>query len=481
MSSRRCMTGCLRRERGNEVGLLRMKQEHQIQLLRRAARTGDVRRIVELAKSGADLNHVEKHGGFDQTTLLHLAAASHDCSASVLLKLIELGADPDLDCSQSGGPPFLVAAQRHALEKLLVLRKAGADIHRVSKGGMNALVSAAYGPKATMQEVLRVFSDWGVSLNVVSDYGESALSVLSHRGLFQSVEFLLQRGADPSPLHWSTLHYQAACVLQGSKFESCGEDDLETKDGWDRTPLHVAAVAGNIDMVSRLVSEHAHLTAKWRCEQNVLHAAVTTDSHQVVSRLLALGLKVDLPDEFGQTPLMRAFESDAVQSAKVLLDAGASLTAGNSVQDCAVHFARTIPAFELLYSRGCDFNVISGQGLWPLHVAAESGDAALVSFLVEHGARVDLTSTGETALHAAVRSDNAEVVRLLLESGANPNAQDVDGWTPLFCLRSPGVAKLLLEQGASPSIPDQAGMTPTAWIKDPEILSELGQNVRRNK
>ena len=47
--------------------------------------------------------------------------------------------------------------------------------------------------------------------------------------------------------------------------------------------------------------------------------------------------------------------------------------------------------------------------------------------LIEMGARVDNTSTGETALHIAAREDQLEVMRLLLEFGADPNALDVDG------------------------------------------------------
>ncbi len=451
-----------------------MKQEHLIHLLRRAARTGDAGKIAQLVRAGADLNHVEKDGFYNQTTMLHVAVASPLSSAANLRRMIELGANPNLVCAQSGGTPLLVAAQLHALDKLSVLREAGANIHHLSKAGMNMTVCAAYGPAATLAQALQLTVDWGISLDTESEHGESALSVLSRRGLFNSIQFLLQHGADSRPLGWTALHYQAAGVTPTKpEHDEASSDDLEAKDRWGRTPLHVAALAGNLDALDRLLGRKANPKAQWRCASNALHAAAMTNQREVISKLLDLGLEPDWPDEFGTTPLMNALESDALDAVKVLLEAGAKLDAENAVQDRPVHFAKIIPAFELLQTRGCDLNVISGQGLWPLHEAAESGNVALVIWLLNHGARVDLTSTGETALHAAVRSDNLATVTALLDAGARPNAQDVDGWTPLFCLRSPEVARLLLDRGADPTASDQCDSSADRWIEDPEILNEL--------
>lgn len=451
-----------------------MDRDQQISLVMRAARAGDVAKVGDLVEAGADINYVEKDGGYNQTTALHIAATSPLCSAANLRKMIELGANPNIVCPQSGSTPFLAAVQLHALDKLVVLREAGADIHHVSKGGANASICAAYGPIVTMPQALQIIADWEVFLDAESDYGESALSVLSHRGLFHSVRFLLQRGANPHPLGWSALHYCAAGITAAaSEHGSASDEELEEKDSWDRTALHLSALAGNLSALDWLLTRGANPEAQWRCQQNALHAAAITNQHQAISCLLELGLESDWPDEFGSTPLMRALECDAIEVAKVLLSAGARLDAENSVQDLPVHFAQSVPVFELLLAAGCDFNVVSGQGTWPLHRASEAGNAVIVAYLLEHGAQVDLTSTGETALHAAVRSDSLATVATLLDAGANPNAPDVDGWTPLFCLRSPEVARLLVERGASPAASDQCDFPVRRWIKDPEILAEL--------
>lgn len=106
--------------------------------------------------------------------------------------------------------------------------------------------------------------------------------------------------------------------------------------------------------------------------------------------------------------------------------------------------------------------------------AAEDNDTERIRWLLDHGAKVDLTSTGSTALHAAVGADAREAVALLLGAGANPNAQDVDGWTPLFCAQSREVIRTLLEAGADPTLTDQAGFGPEHWLKDPILLTALG-------
>jgi ankyrin repeat protein len=120
---------------------------------------------------------------------------------------------------------------------------------------------------------------------------------------------------------------------------------------------------------------------------------------------------------------------------------------------------------------GTDVNAVGGCGDWPLKLAAEANDVGRVRWLLEHGAEVDRTSTGATSLHAAVQFDARETVDLLLAAGANPNPQDVDGWTPLFGAQSREVIHLLRRAGADPKIPARAVYGPEKWLKDP-ILRE---------
>lgn len=70
-------------------------------------------------------------------------------------------------------------------------------------------------------------------------------------------------------------------------------------------------------------------------------------------------------------------------------------------------------AWVLLY--GADVNVQTGNGITPLHIAAESGSLKMVTLLLSNGANINsLTKYGESALHYAVSVKDLEMCRLLL-------------------------------------------------------------------
>jgi Ankyrin repeats (many copies) len=84
--------------------------------------------------------------------------------------------------------------------------------------------------------------------------------------------------------------------------------------------------------------------------------------------------------------------------------------------------------------------------------AAESGDLAQATELLDHGAPVDARDElGRTALMLAAAQGRLDVVRLLLERGADPNAADNAGRTPLQQAKQKNLAEVvaLLERAGA--------------------------------
>lgn len=110
------------------------------------------------------------------------------------------------------------------------------------------------------------------------------------------------------------------------------------------------------------------------------------------------------------------------------------------------------------------FACLDSGGRPLLYVACEAGDIQNVKLFLDAGADVNGTHqlTGNTALHVAVHRGNAELVHFLLENGARINARSIKGYSPLHVAAFSGnieICDMLLKKGADLELASISGLT----------------------
>ena len=141
--------------------------------------------------------------------------------------------------------------------------------------------------------------------------------------------------------------------------------------------------------------------------QNALFLALREDSPKVAAVLLAHpGIRDDLANSAGETPLMMAALKGRLEWVQRLLDRGAR---------------------------------VDKDGWTPLHYAATGPEPRVVLLLLDRGARPNaLAPDGTTPMMLAARQGALDAVPLLLERGADPRLLDQRGRSAADYARSGG-------------------------------------------
>ncbi|XP_075124293.1 ankyrin repeat domain-containing protein 6 isoform X2 [Leptodactylus fuscus] len=202
-----------------------------------------------------------------------------------------------------------------------------------------------------------------------------------------------------------------------------------TKHG--RTPLHLAANKGHLNVVQILLKAGCDLDVQDDGQQTALHRAAVVGHSDILAILIQEGCALDRQDKDGNTALHEAAWHGFSQSVKLLVKAGANVLARNKA------------------------------GNTPLHLACQNGHSQSCRFLLLAGSRADLKNhVGDTCLHVAARYNHLSVIRILLSAFCSVNEKNQAGDTPLHiaaALNHRKVIKVLLEAGADAALLNNAG------------------------
>jgi ankyrin repeat protein len=245
------------------------------------------------------------------------------------------------------------------LRKIELLLEHGADISYQRGRGYEALIDAAHQPGAELLPILELLIKRGARLNSMSDYGESALSVVSRNGRFDAVRVLLNAGADPAPLEWTPLmHAIALGALNDVTKELESHPDLSARNYWSQTPWLLSLQVGDVAKAKELFAAGANRSDRGRCGKTAMMYPIQNGHIEMLRWQLSEGFDPNDADDFGETPLAEAVELGSAGCVRVLLDAGANIRYGGDLKP-VIRRTNSNEIVRLLIERGADLNEIS--------------------------------------------------------------------------------------------------------------------------
>ncbi|XP_072109302.1 ankyrin-2b isoform X4 [Mobula birostris] len=389
----------------------------------RAARAGNLDKVLEYLKGGIDINTSNQNG----LNALHLAAK--EGHVELVQELLERGAVVD-SSTKKGNSALHIASLAGQTDVVRTLVKQGANINSQSQNGFTPLYMAA---QENHIEVVKFLLEIGANQSTATEDGFTPLAVALQQGHNQVVAILLENDTK-GKVRLPALHIaarkddtkSAALLLQNDH-----NADVQSKSGF--TPLHIAAHYGNVNVATLLLNRGAAVDFTARNGITPLHVASKRGNTNMVKLLLDRGAQIDAKTRDGLTPLHCAARSGHDGAVEILLERGAPM------------LART------------------KNGLSPLHMAAQGDHVECVKHLLQHKAPVDdVTLDYLTALHVAAHCGHYRVTKLLLDKRANPNARALSGLTPIHVAAFMGhlnIVLLLLQNGASPDVSNIRGET----------------------
>jgi uncharacterized protein len=170
-----------------------------------------------------------------------------------------------------------------------------------------------------------------------------------------------------------------------------------------------------------------------------LAEAVMKRDRAAVRFLLGQKVDVNAAGKDGTPPLLWSVRADDIETAGLLLRAGADPTVANRYGVTPLLLACSngnTAMIRLLLDAGADPNAEDPAGETALMEAARVGTLDAVTLLLERGAVLDARDPAfqQTALMVAVRENHPAVVAFLVERGADVNAKTRTGGTPAFVL-----------------------------------------------
>ena len=362
-----------------------------------------------------------------------------------------LKAEEDLNVFDNAGRSALsLACIAGYYEVTQLYIELGADVNAKCLDGMTPLMYAAQNGQI---ECLKMLVESGAKTTVTDNHGNTTY-----------IWAVIPRQNNP------VVKETISCLVKNDP--NFNMQDINLSNDFGDTPLMYAAYHGNVDSVNALVQAGANLECRndSLCTALMYAAQNVAGNSECVELLLKSGADVNAHNADGRKPLLFACLAGNHRSVQLLLEAGASVNScdyeGNSALSLSCMRGHT-DIVELLLNSGADVKSRNIDSRTALLLACQTRNHRIAAAVLEAGADVNAcVFDGKSPLCVACMGGFGRLVKLLLESGSNVNHTCRYGTTPLMQVANKGDRKLttlLLQSGANIWSRDESGNTPLIW------------------
>jgi uncharacterized protein len=337
-----------------------------------AARTGSVDAVKLLLDRSAAINAKEAVRG--QTALMWAVLENHP---DVVKLLLARGADINAQTNVivpdgTSGIPEAKSADVGAH---------GPGIYRsravpTPSGAMTALLFAA---REGNLEMARILIDAGADIERAAVNGTRPLGVAIVNNHIALAMFLLEKGADPN----ATDNFYKRTPLFAAV-------EMRNPDFTQNTAPPVPDSRDPMDLIKDLLSRGANPNAQVNSTpfRGFMQGNANWVNFDGQTAFIRAALSGDVPLmrlllEHGADPNLKTYEG----STALMAAAGVNWVVGQTYTRSDEDF---LEAAKLCLERGADVNAANAQGFAAIHGAANKGFDSMITFLVEHGAKLDV-------------------------------------------------------------------------------------------
>lgn len=409
-----------------------------------------------------DGNEIEKIT-HDRRTYIFWAAYADDIET--MKYLLEQGANLDLVDSHDYSPATFAAATGNLNPEVYQLFAEHGVVLENERytNGANLLLLAS--PYAEQIADLDFFVERGISLKAKDNHGNNLFNYAAKGGNIEFLKQLREEGYQPVDTESGNAFHFAAKGLRGKtngietyRYLVDLNLDVTVTDETGRTPLHLIARNNPDGSIVDLFLEHgADLDATDEKGHTPLHYAARGNELEVVKKLTT-PQTLNASNKAGETPLFMAVRHNSPEIVEYLIDAGADVKA-----------------------------TASGNTLvTPLIASYSSSGMEVFKKKLKQlkRARLDINTMqegGDYGLHLAVVHDDLKLIKLLPNHLGVLNAKNREGYTPLHIAAMqnshPEILAYLVREGADVSITTEFGETAYDLAMENEKLQAGNHNL----